>query len=1138
MIARSPESHFAAWRHALLLATVFAALLLASIPARALAAPPAPAFTLTAIPSPANFAAGTQVELIVSATNVGGGPTTSAPLELEVDLPSGLTATGASAQNSDRHSTEEAAKACSISVASVVCHASQSLAPGREFVASIGLAIPASASGSLLVEMQVSGGGAAAVSRTVTLPVQDEAAAFGYVAGLSAPALGADGAPTLLAGSHPAQQSIDFGFPVRRIRDETGTLLYASSGHPREIVVDMPRGMVADPSATPALCAEPELTSNSCPDASQVGQIDLGTLLGGNVSELASSVYNMVPPPGYPAELAFNGGNQGLFIHILGSVRSESDFGVRASIRDIPALGSNPVFNDYTQLWGNPSAQSHDEVRGTCLTNYGSVTPCPVAHEESSFLTMPVQCLGSPIETKVSADSWEEPGNFIHASYPDSDLQGNPVTLSGCNQLSFEPTISVAPTTDAADSPSGLEVDLHQPTDSSFAGRSPAIMKDAKVTLPEGLVANPSQADGLGVCSEQQIGYLQGDPEPGIHFADAPQSCPDAAKLGTVQVRSPLLAEYDAQHKRVDDPETHRPLLVPLKGTVYLAKPFANPFGSLLALYLAIEDPRTGIVAKLAGKVEPDPVTGRLTTTFSESPELPLEEVSLKLFGGARGALVTPPTCGTHTATATLTPWSAPETPDAQLQSSFQTSHSPAPGPCPASTGAAANAPAFSAGTQSPQAGAYSPFLLKLSREDGSQRLTAVDTTLPPGLLGRLAGVGECSDAQIAQAQARSHPEEGRSERESPSCPLESEVGVVNVGAGAGPNPVYVQGHAYLAGPYKGAPLSLAIITPAIAGPFDLGTVVTRVALHIEPETTQIHAVSDPLPQILDGVPLDIRSVALNMNRPQFTLNPTSCDTMAITGTATAASGQAAALSQRFQVGGCSALPFKPKLALSLKGATKRAKNPALKAVLTYPKGNYANIASAQVTLPHSEFLDQSHIKTVCTRVQFAARACPAASIYGKASATTPLLDQPLSGPVYLRSSSHPLPDLVADLNGQIEVTLDGKVDTGKGGGIRNTFQMVPDAPVSRFVLEMQGGKKGLLVNSENICSKPQRAIADFTGQNGKTADFNPLIKNSCKGGGDKKKGSGHKKGKGKQGPKAAKRPLDSALLGHPLGGW
>jgi hypothetical protein len=560
-----------------------------------------------------------------------------------------------------------------------------------------------------------------------------------------------------------------------------------------------------------------------------------------------------------------------------------------------------------------------------------------------------------------------------------------------------------------------------------------------------------------------------------------PANCPADAKIGSVEVETPLL-----DHN--------------LPAALYVAQPYQNPFGSLLAVYLTVHDEQTGVVSKLAGKVEADPQTGQLTTTFKDNPELPIEDVKLKVFGGPRAALKTPLACGTHTIASEIVPWSTPEGANANLTDSFQTSVAAAgSGACPGSEAQAPNAPGFSAGTIAPAAGAYSPFVLKLSREDGSQRLTGIDATLPKGLLAKLAGVSYCSEAQINQAKAREVPRQGALEQSSPSCPASSEVGSVVVGAGAGILPFYATGHAYLAGPYKGAPLSLVVITPAVAGPFDLGSVVVRSALYVNPETAQAHAVSDSLPSIIQGIPLDIRSIALKLDRPDFTLNPTSCDPMAILGSAATLAGQSAALRSPFQVGGCSALGFKPKLRISLKGATKRTGHPALTGVVTYPKGNYANIASVQVTLPHSAFLDQAHIKTICTRVQFAADQCPPGAIYGFARATTPLLDQPLEGPVYLRSSSHKLPDLVLALHGQIDADLVGRVDTGKGKGIRTTFEAVPDAPVSRFVLEMKGGKKGLLINSENICRKPQKAIADFVAQNGKVLDTTPTIANGCK---------------------------------------
>jgi hypothetical protein len=415
-------------------------------------------------------------------------------------------------------------------------------------------------------------------------------------------------------------------------------------------------------------------------------------------------------------------------------------------------------------------------------------------------------------------------------------------------------------------------------------------------------------------------------------------------------------------------------------------------------------------------------------------------------------------------------------------------------------------------------ASSYSPFVFNLKREGGQQQLQSIDTTLPKGLLGRLAGVTECSNSDIATAAARDQAGQGAAEVSNPSCPASSQVGTVTVGTGSG-TPTYVQGKVYLAGPYKGAPLSLAIITPAIAGPFDLGNVVVRTALYVEPFSTQIHAVSDPIPSILAGIPLDVRSIALNLDRAEFTRNPTSCDPTEVLASATSLLGQIAPLSSRFQVGGCRGLEFKPTLKLSLKGSTKHTGHPGLKAVLTYPKsGSYANIARAQVNLPHSVFLEQNNLNKTCTRPILLEGKCPKTTIYGKAKAWSPLLDKPLQGNVYLVGGfGYKLPALVAELDGQIRVLLKGKVDSGPNKGIRNTFEAVPDAPVSRFVLELKGGPKySLLVNSENLCAKPQKAIARFTAQNGAVLQTKPAISRSCgkgsKGGAKKTSKSGGKK--------------------------
>jgi hypothetical protein len=404
----------------------------------------------------------------------------------------------------------------------------------------------------------------------------------------------------------------------------------------------------------------------------------------------------------------------------------------------------------------------------------------------------------------------------------------------------------------------------------------------------------------------------------------------------------------------------------------------------------------------------------------------------------------------------------------------------------------------------SPVAGSYSPFVLNLSRENGSQRIAAINTTLPKGLIGKLAGIPYCSDAQIAAASARSHLGQGALEVAAPSCPSASEVGTVDVGAGSGA-PYHVPGHAYLAGPYKGAPLSLVVITPAIAGPFDLGTVVVRAALYVNEETAQVSAVSDPLPTLLAGIPLDVRSISISLNRPSFTLNPTNCNAMAVLGTAISPVGQMTPLSSRFQVGACGALGFKPDVAISLKGGTNRSQHPKLRAVATYPKGEYANIARLSAVLPRSEFIDPKRVANPCTRPQFAEGKCPRGSVVGTVKAFTPILDKPLTGKIYFRSNggARELPDIVLDLNGQVHFVAVGFVDAviKKGTEIsrlRTTFAQVPDAPLSKVVLELKGGREGLLVNSENLCAKPRKAVVKATAHNGKVHNFESVIATNC----------------------------------------
>jgi hypothetical protein len=877
----------------------------------------------------------------------------------------------------------------------------------------------------------------------------------------SVEAIGPDRSPDTAAGSHPYELVTRISLPYEEVSNSLRPVVFA-----KDVLAELPPGLVGDPTAVercPIRLAE----ERRCSGDSQVGVLKIyaagAVKVGPN--KFTSQVFNVAPAIGKPAR--FGGlitASTNAFIDA--GVRSGADYGITAGAFNIPPTAAPFAFE--VRMWGVPADPRHDALRWCPDIGEGcSVTPGTVP---KPFLRNPTSCAG-PLQARTKVTSYNLPGIYFAREH----LMP---AITGCDKLEFKPTLQVRPTSATADSPTGLKVDLRVPQSEDPDELATPDLRDAVVKLPPGLTLNPSSASGLESCTPAQIGLTTPVGTTPIHTTAAPAECPDAAKIGTVEVDSPLLDH-------------------PLPGAIYVATPYENPFKSLLAIYIAVNDPESGVVIKLAGHVDIGP-EGQLTTTFEENPQLPFESFKLDFFDGPRSALKTPAVCGTYTTTSTLTPWSAPQSgPPATPSESHQISSAPGGGNCPTAADQLPNNPSFQAGTESPLAGAFSPFVLKLARNDGSQQFSSLTVTPPPGLLGKLAGIPYCPDSSLAAAAGKS----GAEEKAAASCPVASEVGVVNVGAGAGPSPFYTQGRAYLSGPYRGAPLSLAIITPAVAGPYDLGTVVVRSALEIDPATTQITVKSDPIPTELKGIPLDVRSIAVKMSRGDFTLNPTNCEAMNVGGTVTSPLGNTATLANPFQVGSCSKLGFKPKLSLRIKGATKRGSYQALTATLKARPGD-SNIGRAAVTMPHSLFLAQEHIRTVCTRVQFAANACPRGSVYGSVSAISPLLDFPLAGPVYLRSSSNPLPDLVAVLRGPdrqpIEIELAARTDS-VNASLRNTFDVVPDAPVSSFTLKLLGGKRSLLVTSRNMCRKPGRPIVKFAAQNGRAVTLRPRLRTSCK---------------------------------------
>jgi hypothetical protein len=847
------------------------------------------------------------------------------------------------------------------------------------------------------------------------------------------------------AGAHP---DLTFSFALPIVPELAGEQSPGPSEAVHAIDLDLPPGFVGDPTALPT-CAPEDLFSpgkggSSCPLASQVGEAEGFTAGIVDPTPLHVGVYNIAHGPDVPARFGFNVSG---VIALIGARVRPGDYGISSGSSAISQ--GEAVQSVKLVLWGVPADPSHNTQRQE--VNFPEISGFPVSTEAPRvpFLTSPTSCKDTPVPFTVRGDSWEHQGIFDERTLT-ADEDGTPFVFDGCEKLPFNPTVDVRPLSKVADAPTGINVDIDVPQSDDPDGLATAHVRKIVTRFPAGVSVSPSSAAGLGACSPAQIDLATTNPP----------TCPNSSKIAKVKVDVPILEE-------------------PLSGDMILATPYDNPFNSLIAVYVAVKGP--GFYIKLPGKAELDPVTGQITATFDESPQQPFSHLHVAFPGGSQASLATAPKCGTYDSTAELTSWASPV--PVQLTSPMTFDEGCTPGP---------NAPSFTAGTADPQAGKYSPFEFHLTRGDRTPYLSGITTSLPGGLLARIGAVEKC----------------GESAANAGTCPAASEVGSTTVLSGPGAAPLKVKGHVYLTGPYKGGPygLSIAVPTKGQAGPFDLGTVVVRAGIYVDPTDAHVTVKSDPLPTIIQGIPLRMRQVNIAIDRPDFTLNPTSCAQKKVLGSFEALGAPVSNQAVNFQATGCGELGFKPSLKLSLKGGMKRSGNPAVTAVLKAPKGE-ANIAKTSVLLPGSEFIDNAHISNPCTRVQFNANECPAGSILGKATAYTPLLNEPLSGPVYFRSNGgeRELPDLVVDLNGPIHVTLVGFIDSvpikgTESSRVRTRFQNVPDAPVSKFVLKLKGGDKGLLANSRNLCSFTPRAKVKMTGQNGRVHDFAAKIGTSCGG--------------------------------------
>jgi hypothetical protein len=1072
-----------------LLTLALVALSAVSLPVASSAAPAQAAWKLSSIVTPTKLIpgeSGGRSVFVLAATNVGSQPT-AGTFTFADELPEGLSLYegGIPLISDDQFfrmfDDDEASNKYACSIAAVSCSGKTVIQPGERLTMYVPVVVAPDAPPVVTSRISIIGG-AVAASKTLQTTVSSDPPPFG-IEGMESELLDAGGDAETHAGAHPYQLSVGVQFNSELFGEES-----RSPENPKSISADLPPGVLLNPEATSVHCAEGQLTTNACPSASAVGVAHITINVIGFGSPTISPIYNMETPQGRPAELGFNAAGLGIFIHLLGHIRSDGDYELGSDTLDIPQFGN--LTGVTVELWGDPSDPSHDYRRGQCGNSGVLGKACPTTATHTALLTMPSACSG-PLVTKVATDSWQHRGNFISATAQTQDATGNPVGVNHCEDLPYDPVNEIRLSTDQAETGTALDFNVDFPNNGliNSSAIAESTTKKVVVTLPEGLTINPSVGEGLGFCRPGQYKKETLDSIDG-------EGCPSDSKLGTVHVDTPLL------HQGID-------------GSVYLAQqddpttsaPGAeNPFDTDIALYLVLRNSALGVLVKQALKVEADPRTGQLVTTLEGIPPLPFNHFNFHFREGARAALISPSACGKYATVAKFYPYSDPSNPKT-VTSDFEITKGVSGSPCPPA-GLPPFTPEFQAGSLNSSAKSYSPFNMRLLRHDGEQDMTKFSAVLPPGVLGKLAGISKCSDADVASAKTKT----GSQEKASPSCPANSLIGHTIAGAGVGDSLTYVAGQLYMGGPYNGDPLSVISITPALAGPFDAGTVVVREALTLNPETAEVEVdgkSSDPIPHILKGIVLKVRELRVHVDRPDFILNPTSCDPSSAKATLFGAFRNVfdpsddvlVGLSTRFQAVNCASLPFKPKLSLELHGGNKRGGHPALKAVVKARESD-ANIGEATVTLPRSAFLDQAHIRTICTRIQFAANGgngggCPQAAQYGYAKAFTPLLDEPVEGPVYLRSSNHKLPDLVAALHGLVNVDIVGKIDSYKGG-IRSSFETVPDAPVSRFVLNMQGGKKGLVVNSRNLCASKSRALANFTGQNGVPYRFNPVVRPSC----------------------------------------
>ena len=1035
----------------------------------------APWWRLTSGSSPSYLPVGTG-DIVVSAANLGDGDADgqASPVVLHDRLPRGVTAkrvaeAWAGGDTAGVGSGELPTPECKVESEGslVACTLAADVLPYDQIEVTIEVEVAPGASATNGVS--VSGGGAPSTSLRQPLTIGEGPTPFGVEHDeLSLEEEG--GAPDTRAGSHP------FQFTTAIALDQSA--FAETAGLPKDLNIKLPAGLIGNPNVFPRCTLAQfytrvvECSPQTVMGVAMVTFVEPGVI---GLQRWVTPVYNLEPNVGEPARFGFRPTSETPVL-IDTSLRTGGDYGVTANVRNITQAVT--FISSKVMLWGVPGEAIHDGARGAaCLDEargiheeeVGSCHPLGEANPPP-FVVTPTSCQRNPetgqpepLGTSVEADSWERPGAF--ESFAGEPLPG----MDNCDKLAFDPSIKVATGGTAASSPTGLSVDVHVNQESVTDANSLAesAVRDITVALPKGVAVNPAGGDGLEACSEPQVGFIGPGPAgSALRFTPTKPEpfCPDAAKIGTVEITSPLLPA----DQRVD-------------GAVYLASQNANPFGSLVAMYIVAEDPTSGVLVKIPGEVRLSE-SGQVITTIEDSPQLAFEDAKLVFFGGERAPLASPAHCGVYTTEAAFVPWAAEPSDEAAVtahaSSAFDVTSGPNHSRCPGAS--LPFSPFLTAGSPNVNAGSFTSLTTTIGREDGEQNMQQVSLRFPPGLSGLLSSVTLCAEPQA---------DEG-------TCPASSEIGETTVSAGVGSDPVSVTGgKVYITGPYDGAPFGLSIVNPVKAGPFNLEhdtsnpaqdppceCLVVRGRVEVDPHTAALTVSTDEsgphaIPHEIDGIPVQIRKVNVLINRPGFTFNPTNCNSMRIEGEIKSDEGASSPVSVPLQVTNCAALKFEPKFEVFTSGKTSKADGASLIARVTEPnapQGSQANIAKVKVELPLQLPSRLTTLQKACTQAQFAANpaGCPAPSVIGHAVVHTQLLPVPLEGPVYFVSNGgEAFPNLVMVLQGYgVTIDLVGDTFISKAGVTSTTFKSVPDAPFHSFEINLPEGPYSALAANGDLC--------------------------------------------------------------------